>query len=63
MLRDHKIIELQVDKNNHLCIHMLNMPENGTKVIEKNIEYQHLYAVANDKFREKVIKNVDKNCA
>ena len=63
MLQDHKIIELQVDKNNHLCIHMLNMPKNGTKVIKKNIEYQHLYAVANDKFREKVIKNVDKNCA
>ena len=63
MLRDHEIIELQVDKNNHLCIHMLNMPENGMKVIKKNIEYQHLYAIANDKFREKVIKNVDKNCA
>ena len=42
---------------------MLNMPENGMKVIKKNIEYQHLYAIANDKFREKVIKNVDKNCA
>ncbi len=53
VLQEHKIIKVELDKGKHLCIQMLKMPEKSTKVIKENVEYQHLYAVANDKFREK----------
>ena len=53
VLQEHKIIKVELDKGKHLCIQMLKMPEKCTKVIKENVEYQHLYAVANDKFREK----------
>lgn len=63
VLQEHQIVELSLDKQKHLCIELLKFPNEGEKILKKNIEYQHLYSLANDKFREKVTKIVDKNCA
>lgn len=63
ILQERQIIGLNLDKQNHLCIELLKFPNVGEKILKENIEYQHLYSLANDKFREKVAKIVDKNCA
>lgn len=63
VLQEHQIVELSLDKQKHLCIELLKFPNEGEKILKKNIEYQHLYSLANDKFREKVTKIADKNCA
>lgn len=63
MLRTLGIIEMKTDNEGHLCIELVKRNETCVKTIKENVEYQHLYAVANDKFREKTTKNVDKNCA
>ena len=42
---------------------MNEVPENGSKILRKDMKYQKLYSLANDKFREKVTKNVENNCA
>ena len=62
MFREKRIVNLALDNKKHLCIAMNEMPENGTKTFRKNVKYQKLYSLANDKFREKVTKNVDNNC-
>lgn len=63
ILQECQIIELFLDKQKHLCIELLKFPYEGEKILKKNIEYQHLYSLANDMFREKVSKIGDKNCA
>ena len=63
VLQEHEIVELSLDKQKHLCIELLKFPNEGEKILKENIEYQHLYALANDKFREKVTKIVDENYA
>lgn len=62
-LRTLGIIGIETDEKKHLCIELLKIPKVGAKIVKENIEYQHIYAIANDKFREKVKKNVDKKCA
>ena len=63
MLRTLGIIEMETDDTGHLCVKLVKRTETCVKTIKENVEYQHLYAVANDKFREKTTKNVDKNRA
>ena len=63
MLRTLGIIEMETDDTGHLCVKLVKSTEICVKTINENVEYQHLYAVANDKFREKLTKNVDNNCA
>lgn len=59
MFRTKGIIEIRIDDSKHLCIDMLKMSKQGSKIVKENVEYQRLYAVANDKFREKVTKNAE----
>ena len=63
MFREKKIVNLSLDNKKHLCITMNEMPENGSKILRKDVKYQKLYSLANDNFREKVTKNVENNCA
>ena len=63
MFRKKKFVNLSLDNKKHLCITMNEVPKNGLKKIQKDVKYQKLYSLANDKFREKVTKNVENNCA
>lgn len=63
ILQEHQIVGLNLNKQKHLCIELLKIPNEGEKILRENIEYQHLYSLANDSFREKVKKIGDKNCA
>lgn len=63
MFRKNKFVNLSLDNKKHLCITMNEVPKNGLKKIQKDVKYQKLYSLANDKFREKVTKNVENNCA
>lgn len=40
-----------IDGNRFSCIAMNEVPGNGSKVLRKNVKYQKLYSMANDKFR------------
>lgn len=62
MFREKKIVNLSLDNKKHLCVTMNEVPENGLKILRKDVKYQKLYSLANDKFREKVTKNVENNC-
>ena len=57
----HKIVDLTLDEKKHLCIKLLKIPGGGSNMLRENVDYRHLYSLANDKFREKVTKIVDKN--
>lgn len=59
LFRERKMIDLSLDSKKHLCITVLEIPEIGTKILRENVKYQTLYSLANDKFGEKVTKNVD----
>lgn len=63
ILQEHQIVGLNLNKQKHLCIELLKIPNEGEKILRENIEYQHLYALANDNFREKIKKIGGKNCA
>lgn len=63
MFQEKKIVNLSLDNKKHLCITMNKVPENRSKILRKDVKYQKLYSLANDKFREKVTKNVKNNCA